>query len=190
MESQPWSVLEQILCLKTKWFTLWGEQLQVPQGPELDYWRIEKADSVIVLPIQAGQIIVPPAFYRPGLGAMTVDLPGGRCPTGVEPSQAVAGILNRELNLAESAIASITPLTSTGWAINSSFSNQKLHGFIVQIQPDCTITPESIATTYPVNPAGIQAMLNVIQCAQCRLVIREWQARYLTADAKLWGKAL
>lgn len=190
MESQPWSVLEKILCLKTKWFTLWGERLQVPHGPELEYWRIGKADSVIVLPIQADQILVPPAFYRPGVGSMTVDLPGGCCPQGETPAQAVVKILQRELNLPEWAIASVVPLTSTGWAINSSFSNQKLYGFVAQIRPDWTLTPESVGATYIANSAGLNAMLSIIQCAQCRLILREWQVhQLLTADAKFWGEA-
>jgi len=52
---QPWQVHDCFLKLRSRWMTLIGEHLQDHQGKILEYWRIEKADSVIALPIQDGQ---------------------------------------------------------------------------------------------------------------------------------------
>jgi hypothetical protein len=49
---QPWRIQDRFLELHSRWMTLIGEHLQDHRGEILKYWRIEKADSVIVLPIQ------------------------------------------------------------------------------------------------------------------------------------------
>jgi hypothetical protein len=43
MDSPVWPVRDRILSLQTQWFTLIGEQLQVPEGPLLEYWRVKKS---------------------------------------------------------------------------------------------------------------------------------------------------
>ncbi|WP_228040136.1 hypothetical protein [Nodosilinea sp. LEGE 07088] len=42
----------------------------------LEYWRVEKADSVIILPLQNQRLILPPHTYRPGMGKLTLDFQG------------------------------------------------------------------------------------------------------------------
>ncbi|MGD1716747.1 hypothetical protein [Dapis sp. BLCC M172] len=63
--------------IRSPWMTLIGEHLQDNQGQIIDYWRVEKADSVIILTIQSEQLLLPIATYRPGLGKKTLDFPGG-----------------------------------------------------------------------------------------------------------------
>jgi hypothetical protein len=45
-----------------------GERWLCDQGRELEYWRVEKVDSVIVLPIQAGRLLCVRPTFRPGHG--------------------------------------------------------------------------------------------------------------------------
>jgi len=176
---ESWQTLDRILTLETRWFTLIGEHLQDHQGIVREYWRVERVDSVIVIPIQRDRIILPVPMYRPGIGELTWDFPGGRCPVNQSPAEVVEAILARELDLQTPAVEHLIALTpETGWAINSSFSNQKLYGFVAQLKPDLAIPAERLAGTYANNSEGFQALLAMIQCAQCRLVLREWQERY------------
>lgn len=69
----PWQVQDRFLELHSRWMTLLGEHWLDAQGQRLEYWRIEKADSVIVLPIQQdhlGQshILLPPLAFGLGWG--------------------------------------------------------------------------------------------------------------------------
>jgi hypothetical protein len=153
--------------------TLIGEHLQDQRGEILEYWRIEKADSVIVLPIQRDRILLPAVSYRPGVGQITLDFPGGRVPEGHSPEQAAIATLARELEIEAIAITQLTALNTEGWAVNSSFSNQNLYGFMAYI--DNTKLPSKlVAVTYPATSAGVQDLLQKLTCLQCRAVLLEW----------------
>jgi hypothetical protein len=84
--------------------------------------------------------------------------------------------LQRELDLPETAIARLLPLNHQGWAINSSFSNQRLYGFVADLKPEALVPKARVSATYPADATGIQPLLEVLQCLQCRLVLREWKA--------------
>lgn len=156
--------------LSTPWFTLIGEHIQ-EEGQTLDYWRIEKADSVIVLPIQENQLLLPAPIYRPGIGQETLDFPGGRCPKEQDPADAAPKILKRELGIEAEAITSLQAINSQGWAVNSSFSNQKLYGFIAQLNSDPV---PKLGHAYATNKAGITSLRAELDCLQCRMVLLEW----------------
>lgn len=170
--AQPWKVHDRFLELQSCWMTLIGEHLQDDQGQRLEYWRIEKADSVIVLPIQRDRLLFPSPSYRPGIGQVTLDFPGGRVPEGQTPEQAAIATLQRELGIELAAITQLTPLNRQGWAVNSSFSNQNLYGFVAQIRDDLDLP--RVASTYPVSSTGVQHLLQELSCLQCRAVLLEW----------------
>jgi len=106
----------------------------------------------------------PVPMYRPGIGKATLDFPRGRVPAGETPAVAVAGIVKKELGATQEAIARIQPLNDLGWAINSSFSNQKLYGFVAELHPTAAVNPESIGATYCVTPEGIRNLLKDLTC--------------------------
>lgn len=172
---QPWQQQSyRIFEIRSDWLTLIGEHLQDEQGKILEYWRVEKADSAIILAIQNHHLILPPPMYRPGLQTVTLDFPGGRVPPTENPTAAVANILHRELGIAKEGIAQITPLNTQGWAVNSSFSNQRVYGFVAELHLTIEIPPAKIGSTYPTTPAGIQSLLNSLTCLQCRAMLLEW----------------
>ena len=176
MSEQIWHCKERILSLKTRWLTLIGETLETPQGKSLDYWRVEKANSVIVLPIHQQHLLLPPPMYRPGIGKSTWDFPGGRCPDSQRPHSAAKAILQRELGIADSALHHLKALNQIGWPINSSFSNQRLYGFVAELKADTPLLPEKLGATYPTTELGIQALLDRLICLQCRSLLIEWWA--------------
>ncbi len=170
-----WENQNSFVEIRSPWLTLIGEHLQDNQGQIIDYWRVEKADSVIILTIQSEQLLLPIATYRPGLGKKTLDFPGGRVPSGQTPVAAVPKILQRELGITEGAIIHLSPLNTTGWAINSSFSNQKLYGFVAKIDSTVSISNELLGAVYPTTKSGIHNLLEDLTCLQCRALLLEWQ---------------
>lgn len=171
---QIWQVQDRFLEINSRWLTLIGEHLQDDRGEILEYWRIEKADSVIVIPIQGDRILLPQPSYRAGIGQITLDFSGGRVAAGQNPQLAAIATLKRELGIEASAIVQLIPLNTEGWAINSSFSNQKLYGFVAHSEPNAKLDPELVAVTYPSTLDGIQNLLEAITCLQCRAVLLEW----------------
>lgn len=158
--------------LRNPWLRLVGERLQPPDQPTVDYWRVEKADSVIVLPIWREQVVLPPAVYRPGLGQTTLDLPGGRVAPGQDPAIAAQAILQRELGVDAIGLVTLERLNAEGWPVNSSFSNQRLFGFQATLtDADHSFPPDRQG--YPFTPEGLRHLLRTITCLQCRAVILE-----------------
>jgi len=154
MNSQSWQTLSRFLEIKSPWLTLIGEKLQDHQNQILDYWRVEKADSVIVIPIQNHWVFLPVPVYRPGIGKTTLDFPGGRLPQGISPEAGAIAILQKELNIQPEDIAKLTTINSKPWYINSSFSNQKLYGFVAQLKLEVGIEASYIGARYPLTPKG------------------------------------
>jgi hypothetical protein len=119
-------------------------------------------------------LLLPNLTYRPGLGEPTLDFPGGRVPSGCSPEDMITKILQRELNIEATAILQITPLNAKGWAVDSSFSNQKLYGFTAQIQPNIELSTNFVGATYPITKEGINDLLKNLHCLQCRAVLMNW----------------
>lgn len=170
-----WKTIDRFVEINSHWVKLIAEHLETTEGQTVEYWRVERADSVVILTVQADKLLFPTPAYRPGVASATLDFPGGRLPAGSTPSAAVPAIIKKELGVTESAIARIQPLNTTGWAINSSFSNQKLYGFVAQLHPTATVNPELIGAAYPVTPDGIRDLLKKLTCLQCRALLLEWQ---------------
>lgn len=169
-----WQFCDRFLELRSNWMTLLGEHLQDHQGQQIEYWRIERADSAIVLPLQGQHILLLPPAYRPGISQATCDFPGGRVPEGRTPAEAAPLILQRELGLNPEARIQISPINATGWFINSSFSNQKLYGFVADLGPEVVVQRDRIGSTTPATPEGVQALLSTLTCLQCRTLLLEW----------------
>ncbi|MEB3281513.1 MAG: NUDIX hydrolase [Lyngbya sp.] len=173
-----WKLLDRFVEMRSAWLTLIGEHFQDEQGKNLEYWRVEKADSVVILTIKSDQFLLPVPSYRPGLDRVTLDFPGGRVPSDKTPENTVPNILKRELGIVPEDIIETTALNTEGWAINSSFSSQKLYGFAVIINPDAVIIPEKIGAIYPLISSGINNLLQDLTCLQCRAILLEWQRIY------------
>ena len=176
--ASPWKVIQPLAEIRSPWVTVIAEKLQDDQGTLIDYWRVEKADSVIILTLQNQRLLLPQPMYRPGLGETTLDFPGGRVPPEQTPLETVPFILQKELGIQPAEISEITAINSEGWAINSSFSNQKLYGFVAKILPNIPVNSEKIGASYPMTNQGIEALLKDLTCLQCRGILLEWNHQF------------
>jgi hypothetical protein len=172
--AHDWEFKGTIATITSPWLTLQVERWRDEQGRDLEYWRVEKAHSLIILPLLGESIPVPLVQFRPGLGRATLDLPGGRLLPGREPIDAATGILVRELGLDPAAIDELSLLNETGWPVNSSFSDQCLFGAVARIDPATSLDPARLHRSYAHSRAGLQELLADLDCLQCRAVIYEY----------------
>jgi len=175
-QSPPWKVLSRFVEISSPWLTVIGERLRDDSGKELEYWRVEKAHSLVVITVQNGKLILPNSAYRPGVGRATVDFCGGRVDDGTQLEQTARRIVCRELALGDEVSMTLTPINQTPWDINSSFENQQLYGYVVELGSEVAIDAAQIGSTYELNEAGVQALLHELVCLQCRALLREWLA--------------
>jgi hypothetical protein len=173
--STDWKTHGEIMRLESPWVTVLAERWQDTGGTMLDYWRVQRADSAIVLPLQGDTLLLPAPAFRPGVGQSTLDFPGGRVSAGVRPADMVPGILQRELGLDRPHIVSVNPINQVGWAVDSSFSSQRLWGFVARVDADWQ--PPGTVLRYPATApkGGIDPALQIqLTCLQCRALLLAW----------------
>jgi hypothetical protein len=168
-----WERLETIVSIESPWVRLLAERWRDDTGRMLDYWRAERAHSLVIAVIQGGRLLLPPPAFRPGLGRATLDLPGGRIPAAAAPLDAAPAILHRELGVPPAAIRRLRLLAEHGWAINSSFESQLLFGAFAELDPDLALDPAQLYLSLPFSRAGVAELLAQIECLQCRAVLHE-----------------
>jgi hypothetical protein len=169
-----WILLDEFVQIKSPWLTLIGEKFKDNQGKIVDYWRIEKQDSVIIITSYQDRLVFPRPIFRPGVGKKTLDFAGGRVIQRKSIKESALLILSKELGLSADDLDFLEPINSQGWEINSSFNNQKLWGFFAQINHQKILNWDLIGTTYQLNEQGIKELLQDLTCLQCRSLFREW----------------
>jgi 8-oxo-dGTP pyrophosphatase MutT (NUDIX family) len=156
--------------IETNWLTLIGEHYKDDTERTIEYWRVEKADSLIVIPTFREKFVIPKKYYRPGINADTYDFPGGRFCAATSATDIARELLKRELGIEHSHVASVHKLNVEGYLINSSFSNQKLFGVVAVLNKNCL---ENITLEF-VEDTGYLAVLNKLKCLQCRQVLIDY----------------
>jgi hypothetical protein len=169
--NQKWEKLSQFVSIDTPWMRLIGERLLDDRKNELEYWRVQKDDSLVVVTKHRDRFVLPTKMYRPGLDEMTLDFPGGRVPSDTSNMDGLARkIVCRELCISGNCIESMEALNKEqGWPINSSFSNQKLFGYVC-VLVDETELDENNFVAY----TEVEALLDELPCLQCRHVLLEY----------------
>lgn len=172
-----WKRIGSIVTIESPWVRLLCERWLDDRGAALEYWRVEHAHSVVIVPIWHDQILFPRPQFRPGVGRLTRDLPGGRVPQGGGPLEIVPALLQKELGIAPAAVAALELLDERGWVLNSSFSNQLLYGAVAHIDGSSPVDPGRLSAAIPADAAGVMGVLRDLECLQCRAVLQAWLLR-------------
>jgi len=178
-----WTRVDRFAELKTPWLTLIGEKWLDGQQQSLDYWRVEKADSLIILPQQGDRLLLPKPMFRPGIGGATWDFPGGRLLDRDQIMETLQQILQRELAIPTSAILNTQAINTEGWPVNSSFSDQKLYGYWAEIDPDYDLSETAIGAAFQI-PQDFPQLLQRLTCLQCRALFLEWSQPLITPPVR------
>lgn len=163
--SQPKKRLERSVIAQSKWVTFYKDRVESNGGGELEYWCVDRSDSVIVVAVQNGKFLLTPEQYRPGIDQTTLDFPGGRVDAN-DPLAAAEQTFRREFQLDQSLPLSFQPLISAPLIVDSAFSNQRLYGFMVKIPDDIIIDGTRQYTA--------DELLEKLQCLQCRTLLLEY----------------
>lgn len=166
-----WTRLDTVVTVDSRWVRLVAERWRDEGGQLLDYWRVERAASVIVATRRGDQLLLPRPQFRPGLGRATLDLPGGRQREGQSVLDSAYATIERELGLPGSAVLAARQLNQEGWPINSSFSNQLLFAVLADLDPamEPTLPYEAVSA----EAKGLRELLARLECLQCRAVVYE-----------------
>ena len=181
VKGQNWKLLKRSIEIKSLWISLFEEKYLDHNKHEIDYWRVEKADSVIIIPVCNKKLIVPTPVFRPGAGKCTLDFPGGRVIPKHSLRETAIKILKRELNIhpKQKVQIDLEKIYSKGLFINSSFSNQKLFGFVAHIHPAQYLDQIKDVITYDIDKENFDTLMSELECLQCRALLLEfWLARH------------
>lgn len=162
--SQPKKRLQRELIAKSKWAAFYKDRVESNGGYDLEYWCVERSDSVIVVTVQNGRFVLPDPQYRPGINEVTLDFVGGRR-DDADPLSAAAQAVRREFGLDEELPITVTELLSKPLIVDSAFSSQRVYGYACEIPADAKIDAE----TY-----DAETLLSELQCLQCRAMLLEW----------------
>lgn len=167
-----WSRIGLIARVTTPWIELVGERWRDDRDKDLEYWRVVAAHSVIVVVQQGDSYLLPEPMFRPGVDRETLDFCGGRLKAGQSPADAAREIVERELGLRAGDIAALRPINEAPWLVNSSASDQRLHGFHATLHPGVETAALPPHRRYPAT-GGARALLADLDCLQCRALLLE-----------------
>jgi hypothetical protein len=165
--------------VRTPWMSMIGERWREGPGRELDYWRVEKPDSLLVVTVHDGRLIAPVRSFRPGVGRTTLDLAGGRLDDPNSLAQTALAIVRREFKLnADDLFESQERLNLVGWDVDSSTSSQRVFGVAAELRRDVQVLDDHLGASYPATSAGGRELLSELVCLQCRAVLSAWLERH------------
>jgi 8-oxo-dGTP pyrophosphatase MutT (NUDIX family) len=162
-DKKPWKCLNREVVVDSKWVKVYKDHLLDDDGEELEYWHVGRSDSVLVLVRQGENFLLPAAQWRPGVEQRTLDFPGGRVDDN-EPEVAAMRIVQRELGLDASVVLRLETLTPQPLLVDSSFSSQKLHGYVVELPSELTVNAQKF---------NADQLLAELRCLQCRALLLE-----------------
>ncbi len=124
----PWHVRSSDWALDVPWYRVRRDVVELPDGAVIDYYRSVRQDVAVVLPVTiAGEVLLV-RQYKHGVGAVTLELPGGLIDEGEEPLAAAARELREETGFA--APGALEPL---GWTWgDASKSTERIHSFLAR----------------------------------------------------------
>ena len=178
-DEDVWQVLSRTVEVRTPWLSLIGERWRKGAGEEVDYWRVEKPNSLLVITIHDRRLIAPLRSFRPGVGRTTLDFAGGRLDDPSALAQAAVAIVRREFRLNSDDLFEFQePLNLIGWDVDSATSSQRVFGIAAELRRDVHVPDDRLGASYPSTNAGGRELLSELVCLQCRAVLSEWLARH------------
>ena len=174
-DKERWQLLSRVVEVRSPWLSMIGERLRDATGHEFDYWRVEKPDSLLVITIQDGRLVLPARSYRPGVGRATLDFAGSRLEDPGTIAETTQATVRREFNLDRcEEFVSLQQLNGTGWDVDSSSSSQRVYGVVAELPRELLIAEQSVGACYPATALGARELLGELACVQCRVLLYEW----------------
>ena len=183
--NRNWKFLKRLTSIVSPWVNVYLEQWRDSNQQILDYWRVERPHSIIVIPIHRDQLLLPRESFRVGIREMALDFPGGRLQEDEIPQSAALTILHREMGVSGQDIKSIKSLNGKPWVVDSSFSSQRLWTFVAFLKDEADVQEEFKGKSFPATIRGIDQLLEKLDCLQCWSALMEWRRQSLNEQPDL-----
>ncbi len=171
---RPWKLQSRIVEMRDEWMALVGERWSDEEANQVDYWRVENPDSLIVIVIADSRLLLPPPSFRPGVGRSTLDFCGGRLRNPEDLRGEAERIVRKELGLGEPGLFDgFERVNPVGWETNSSFESQRVFGVVGVLRGDLVVDADRVGSSFYCNEAGIADLREQMTCLQCRGVLGE-----------------
>jgi hypothetical protein len=163
--SQPNKLIDSSVVYQSKWVTVRLDHYLSNGGDKLEYPLVARSDSAIILVRQDNKFILGRPQLRPGVNEHTLDFPGGRVDKG-DPNAVASECVRREFKInPDVVLPPLEMLTEQPLIVDSSFSNQRVYGFLLDLPDDFSVE----GTRY-----GADELLAKLQCLQCRAMLLEY----------------
>lgn len=163
--SQPSKLIDSSVVYKSKWVTVRLDHFLSNGGDKLEYPLVARSDSAIILVRQNNKFILGGPQLRPGVNERTLDFPGGRIDKG-DPNVVASECVRREFKIKSDVnLPPLDMLTKQPLIVDSSFSNQRVYGFLLNLPDDISL----VGTQYSADELLIK-----LQCLQCRAMLLEY----------------
>ncbi len=170
--SRRWIKRKTVSRTTSKWVDVFCE-IWSDGSNDMEYWRVEKCSSVVVVTEDEDYFILPKNQFRPGISKCTLDFPGGRYDNiSNRIEDVIKSIVVRELVIGAEKINSIQRLSEQNYAINSSFNNQRLSVYSARIN-----LKEYRSDLIFYKKSDFSLLLDQLECLQCNFALRLWRER-------------
>lgn len=128
MKHSKWKIINQQDVSPSKWFPVVKDDVELPDGSVIDYYKSKLDDVSMVVPITKDNEIVFVKQYKHGIGEVCLEFPAGRIENGATPKQTALSELKEETGIVVEE-TDLTPLIEL-WT-EPSKSTVRVYGFLV-----------------------------------------------------------
>jgi len=154
-----WTPLETEFLQDCAVFTVSRAAARSPQGETHDFFRIDSADWVNVVPLTAGGEVVMIRQYRHGLRDLTLEIPGGLIDPGEEPVVAAGRELLEETGFRAAELVPIGAISP-----NPALFSNRVHTYLAT-------GLEQVGA--PTNPGNEETVVELVPEADLRGIVRD-----------------
>ncbi len=169
---KKYKIINKFFCFKSKWVEFIGERCEDEKKDLLEYYRVVRCDSLIVLPIVGNKLLFPQKYYRHGISNITLDFPGGRIEDLKKIKNTAKKILKKELSIHSKDIQNIQIINNEGLYVDSSFSTQQVYTCIAYL--DEKNFKFNKIKCIEINKDNIISLYNIMKCIQCKNSLMEF----------------
>jgi len=121
-----WETIESKKRVDFPLFKVFEDKVKLPNGYELDYYRVEKTPVVVILPIISGKIVLVKQYRYP-IQSVSLELPAGHLRQNETPEECAERELKEETGFTADKIEKILD-----YHPSTEYSNQVYHIFIAK----------------------------------------------------------
>jgi len=121
-----WETIESKKRVDFPLFKVFEDKVKLPNGYELDYYRVEKIPVVVILPIVSNKIVLVKQYRYP-IKAVSLELPAGHVGQNETPEKCAVRELKEETGFTTGKIEKILD-----YHPSAEYSNQVYHIFVAE----------------------------------------------------------